>query len=137
MMIPASTAIERSNRPKVQVENLAETLVAIAARGTKPPATPLIDDGFMYISDAGGRLQDRRPLRHPWQYRLEDGPGQEKIDRNRGSRCGTISSYRSPADDGRIDCDRQGTGKIVWDKNLRDQPDMTLNAVPLALEDST
>src|SRR5262252_3481577 len=28
------------------------------------------------------------------------------------------------------------TGKMVWERNLRDQPDITLNAAPLALKDS-
>ena len=37
--------------------------------------------------------------------------------------------------DGRVIATDKETGKIVWDRNLRDQPDMTLNAAPLALAD--
>ena len=38
--------------------------------------------------------------------------------------------------DGRVIATDKETGKVVWDKNLRDQPDVELTAAPLALKDS-
>jgi alcohol dehydrogenase (cytochrome c) len=43
----------------------------------------------------------------------------------------SITSY-----DGRVIATDKETGKVVWDKNLRDQPDLELTAAPLALKDS-
>ena len=62
-------------------------------------------------------------------------PGQEKIDRNRGVALWGNLVISVTSHDGRVIATDKETGKIVWDKNLRDQPDMTLNAAPLALED--
>ena len=61
-------------------------------------------------------------------------PGQEKIDRNRGVALWGNLVISVTSHDGRVIATDKETGKIVWDKNLRDQPDMTLNAAPLALE---
>jgi alcohol dehydrogenase (cytochrome c) len=63
-------------------------------------------------------------------------PGQERLDRNRGvalwgNLVVSITSY-----DGRVIATDKETGKVVWDKNLRDQPDLELTAAPLALKDS-
>src|SRR6266849_1443106 len=63
-------------------------------------------------------------------------PGQERLDRNRGVALWgnlviSITSY-----DGRVIATDKETGKVVWDKNLRDQPDLELTAAPLALKDS-
>ena len=54
-------------------------LFAVALGGTSGnealEVTPLVDDGFMYISDQlGRRLQDRRARRQGRAHRLEDGP---------------------------------------------------------------
>ncbi len=85
----------------------------------------------------GRRLQDRRALRHGRQDRLEDGP-QDRASRTAiaASRCGAISSSRSPATTGRVIATDKETGKIVWDKNLLDQADLELTAAPLALKDT-
>ena len=51
------------------------------------------------------------------------------------SRSGTISSSRSLSIDSRVIATDKETGKVVWDKNLRDSPDMFITAAPLALKD--
>jgi alcohol dehydrogenase (cytochrome c) len=38
--------------------------------------------------------------------------------------------------DGRVIATDRDTGKLVWERNLHDQPDVNLNAAPLALADS-
>jgi hypothetical protein len=62
-------------------------------------------------------------------------PGQAKIDRNRGAALWGNLVISVTSHDGRVVATDRDTGKVVWEKNLRDQPDMTLNAAPLALGD--
>ena len=54
-------------------------LFAVALGGTSKDdsleATPLVEDGFMYMADSSGyRHQDRRTLRHRRADPVEDGP---------------------------------------------------------------
>src|ERR1700682_3355120 len=76
-------AINKSN-----VNNL-KLLFAVAGGGTSGgeslEATPLVEDGFMYIADAWGvvykiDVRDGKAGRIVWKM----DPGQEKVDRNRG-----------------------------------------------------
>jgi alcohol dehydrogenase (cytochrome c) len=100
-------------------------------------ATPLVDDGFMYIADHWGVVY-KIDVRSGTQGRIvwKMDPGQERLDRNRGVALWgnlviSVTSY-----DGRVVATDKETGRIVWDKNLRDQQDLELTAAPLALKDS-
>src|SRR5438128_1616371 len=99
--------------------------------------TPLVEDGFMYISDHWGAVY-KIDVRSGTQGRIvwKMDPGQERLDRNRGVALWgnlviSVTSY-----DGRVVATDKETGRIVWDKNLRDQADLELTAAPLALKDS-
>src|SRR5215510_3846232 len=99
--------------------------------------TPLVDDGFMYISDHWGAVY-KIDVRSGTSGRIvwKMDPGQEKLDRNRGVALWgnlviSVTSY-----DGRVIATDKETGKVVWERNLRDQPDLELTAAPLALKDS-
>jgi alcohol dehydrogenase (cytochrome c) len=100
-------------------------------------ATPLVEDGFMYIADGWGvvyKIDVRSGPAGRIVWKMD--PGQERLDRNRGVALWgnlviSITSY-----DGRVIATDKETGKVVWDKNLRDQPDLELTAAPLALKDS-
>jgi alcohol dehydrogenase (cytochrome c) len=116
-------------------------LFSVAVGGTAGnealEATPLVDDGFMYISDHWGAVY-KIDVRSGTQGRIvwKMDPGQEKLDRNRGVALWgnlviSVTSY-----DGRVIATDKETGQVVWDKNLRDQPDLELTAAPLALKDS-
>ena len=126
--------INRSN-----VKNL-KLAFAVALGGTSANenllATPLVDDGFMYMVDAWGVVY-KIDLRSGTMGRIlwKMDPGQEKIDRNRGVALWGNLVVSVTSHDGRVIATDKETGKIVWDRNLRDQPDMTLNAAPLALAD--
>src|SRR5215471_3848672 len=99
-------------------------------------ATPLVDDGFMYMADAWGvvyKIDVRSGARGDIVWKMD--PGQEKIERNRGVALWGNLVISVTGRDGRVIATDKETGKIVWDRNLRDQPDMTLNAAPLALKD--
>ena len=127
-------AINTSN-----VKNL-KLAFAVALGGTSANenlvATPLVDDGFMYMADAWGVVY-KIDLRSGTMGRIlwKMDPGQEKIDRNRGVALWGNLVVSVTSHDGRVIATDKETGKVVWDKNLRDQPDMTLNAAPLALAD--
>ena len=58
----------------------------------------------------------------------------QKPDRNRGVALWGNLVISVAGLDGRVIATDKETGKIVWDKNLHDQPDMEITAAPLALE---
>ena len=99
--------------------------------------TPLVEDGFMYISDHWGvvyKIDVRSGMQGRIAWKMD--PGQERLDRNRGvalwgNLVVSVTSY-----DGRVIATDKETGRIVWDRNLRDQDDLELTAAPLALKDS-
>jgi alcohol dehydrogenase (cytochrome c) len=132
------SALETIN--KTNVKNM-KFLFAVAIGGSAGnealEATPLVDDGFMYISDHWGAVY-KIDVRSGTVGRIvwKMDPGQEKLDRNRGVALWgnlviSVTSY-----DARVIATDKETGKVVWDKNLRDQPDVELTAAPLALTDS-
>ena len=131
------SALDQINKANVKNLKLA---FAVAIGGTAGNenlvATPLVDDGFMYMPDAWGvvyKIDVRSGKRGHIVWKMD--PGQEKIDRNRGVALWGNLVISVTSHDGRVIATDKETGKIVWDKNLRDQPDMTLNAAPLALKD--
>jgi alcohol dehydrogenase (cytochrome c) len=98
--------------------------------------TPLVEDGFMYISDHWGvvykiDVRDGKAGRIVWKM----DPGQEKLDRNRGVALWNNLVISVASIDSRVIATDKDTGKVVWDKNLRDQPEMFITAAPLALKD--
>ncbi len=100
-------------------------------------ATPLVDNGFMYITDVWGVVYkiDVRPAalgRVLWKM----DPGQQKPDRNRGVALWGNLVISVTGYDGRIIATDAETGQIVWDKQHGDQPDLEFSAAPLALKDT-
>ena len=132
------SALDIINKSNVKKLKLA---FAVALGGTSGnenlEATPLVDDGFMYMADAWGvvyKIDVRSGTFGRIIWKMD--PGQEKIDRNRGVALWGNLVISVTGDDGRVIATDKDTGKIVWDKNLDDQPDLTLNAAPLALKDA-
>ena len=114
---------------------------AVAVGGTSGnenlTATPLVDDGFMYMTDAWGvvyKIDVRSGRQGDIVWKMD--PGQQKIDRNRGVALWGNLVVSVTSNDGRVIATDRDTGKMVWERNLRDQPDITLNAAPLALKDA-
>src|SRR5437870_2865495 len=131
------SALARIN--KANVKNLRFAFsVALGQKGGNENllATPLVDDGFMYMTDAWGvlyKIDVRSGTSGPIVWKMD--PGQAKMDRNRGAALWGNLVISVTSHDGRVVATDRDTSKVVWDKNLRDQPDMTLNAAPLALGD--
>ena len=100
-------------------------------------ATPLVEDGFMYIVDSWGvvyKIDVRSGTVGTIIWKMD--PGLTNQDRNRGAALwgNLVISVTGYA--GRVIATDKETGKIVWDKNLLDQADLELTAAPLALKDS-
>jgi alcohol dehydrogenase (cytochrome c) len=126
------------NRTNVKGLRLAFAVALGGASGNENlTATPLVDDGFMYVPDAWGvvyKIDVRSGREGNIVWKMD--PGQEKIDRNRGVALWGNLVISVTSFDGRVIATDRDTGKMVWERSLRDQPDVTLNAAPLALKDS-
>jgi alcohol dehydrogenase (cytochrome c) len=125
---------------KSNVKNL-RLAFAVALGGTSGnenlTATPLVDDGFMYVTDAWGvvyKIDVHSGKAGDIVWKMD--PGQEKIDRNRGVALWGNLVISVTSRDARVIATDRDSGKMVWERNLRDQPDINLNAAPLALKDS-
>src|SRR6202007_2329505 len=100
-------------------------------------ATPLVDNGFMYITDVWGvgyKIDVASGKRGNIAWRMD--PGQQKLDRNRGVALWGNLVISVTGYDGRIIATDAETGQVVWDKKHGDQPDLEFSAAPLALKDT-
>jgi alcohol dehydrogenase (cytochrome c) len=100
-------------------------------------ATPLVDDGMMYVTDVWGvvyKIDVRSGTAGRILWKMD--PGQEKPDRNRGVALWGNLVISVAGYDGRVIATNSESGQIVWDKKIGDQPDLELTAAPLALKDA-
>ena len=100
-------------------------------------ATPLVEEGFLYLTDVWGvlyKIDGRAGNMGRVVWRME--PKQERPSTNRGAAFWNnlvISPANWPA---RVVATDKETGKIVWETNMMtDQPDLRITAAPLALKD--
>src|SRR6266446_1060772 len=131
------SALEAINKSNVRTLKFAFAVALGGKAGNENlVATPLVDDGFMYMTDAWGvvyKIDVRSGTRGDIVWKMD--PGQETIERNRGVALWGNLVISVTGRDGRVIATDKESGKIVWDRNLRDQPDVNLNAAPLALKD--
>jgi alcohol dehydrogenase (cytochrome c) len=132
------SALDIINKSNVKNLKLAFAVPLGGASGNEyVEATPLVDDGMMYITNVWGvvykiDVASGTSGRIVWKM----DPGQQKPDRNRGvalwgSLIISVTGY-----DGRVIATDKETGNVVWDKKLNDQPDLEFTAAPLALKDT-
>src|SRR5882762_9250114 len=100
-------------------------------------ATPLVEDGFLYITDAWGvlyKIDVRSGNVGRIVWRME--PKQERPQHNRGAALWgnlVITAASWPA---RIIATDKDTGRTVWETNMMlDQPELRITAAPLAVKD--
>jgi alcohol dehydrogenase (cytochrome c) len=131
--------LDRINTSNIKRLRLA---YAVAIGGTAAnenlEATPLADDGFLYVVDQWGvvyKIDGRSGDVGRIMWRMD--PGQEKTPlANRGAALWgnlvvSVASY--PA---RVIATDKETGKVAWETNLADgQPDLQLTAAPLPVKD--
>src|SRR6266481_4974132 len=104
--------------------------------GESLEATPLVDDGFMYMVDSWGivyKIDVRSGTAGTIVWKMD--PKDANQDRNRGVALWNNLVISVTGYEGRVIATDKETGKVVWDKNLLDQPDLELTAAPLALKD--
>jgi alcohol dehydrogenase (cytochrome c) len=104
--------------------------------GESLEATPLVDDGFMYMVDSWGvvyKIDVRSGTVGKILWRMD--PKLNNQDRNRGVALlgNLVISVTGYA--GHVIATDKETGQVVWDQNLTDQEDLELTAAPLALKD--
>jgi alcohol dehydrogenase (cytochrome c) len=131
--------LERINKDNVKDLKLA---YAVAIGGTAAnenlEATPLAEDGFLYVVDQWGvlyKIDGRSGKMGRIVWRMD--PGQEKVPlANRGAALWgnlvvTVANYPP-----RIIATDKETGKVRWETSLDDgQADLQLTAAPLAVKD--
>jgi alcohol dehydrogenase (cytochrome c) len=100
-------------------------------------ATPLVEDGSLYMTDAWGvlyKVDVRSGDVGRIVWRME--PKQERPQTNRGAALWgnfVITAANWPA---RIIATDKETGKVVWEANMTtDQPELRITAAPLAVKD--
>ena len=115
---------------------------AVALGGTSAnenlQATPLAEDGFLYIVDQWGvlyKVDARSGETGRIVWRMD--PGQEKVPlANRGAALWgnlVVTTANYPP---RLIATNKETGRVAWETNLGDgQPDVQLTAAPLAVKD--
>jgi alcohol dehydrogenase (cytochrome c) len=130
--------LDKVNKENVKGLKLA---YALAIGGTSAnenlQATPLAEDGFLYIVDQWGvvyKIDVRSGDMGRIVWRMD--PGQEKLPlSNRGAALWgnlVLSTANYPA---RVIATSKDTGKVVWETNLHDQPDVQITAAVLPVKD--
>jgi alcohol dehydrogenase (cytochrome c) len=104
--------------------------------GESIEATPLVDDGFMYMVDSWGvvyKIDVRSGTVGRIVWRMD--PKLNNQDRNRGVALWNNLVVSVTGYAGHVIATDKETGQVVWDQNLTDQADLELTAAPLALKD--
>jgi alcohol dehydrogenase (cytochrome c) len=130
--------LEKINKANIKVLKLVYALaIGGTAANENLQSTPLAEDGFLYIVDQWGvvyKVDVRSGDLARIVWRMD--PGQEKLPlSNRGAALWgnlVISTANYPA---RVIATDKDNGKVVWETNLHDQPDVQLTAAPLAVKD--
>jgi alcohol dehydrogenase (cytochrome c) len=130
--------LEKINKANIKDLKLVYALaIGGTAANENLQSTPLAEDGFLYIVDQWGvvyKVDVRSGDLARIVWRMD--PGQEKLPlSNRGAALWgnlVISTANYPA---RVIATDKDNGKVVWETNLHDQPDVQLTAAPIAVKD--
>jgi alcohol dehydrogenase (cytochrome c) len=130
--------LDKVNKDNVKSLKLAYALaIGGTAANENLQATPLAEDGFLYVVDQWGvvyKIDVRSGDMGRIVWRMD--PGQEKLPlSNRGAALLgnlVISTANYPA---RVIATNKDNGKVVWETNLHDQPDVQITAAPLVVKD--
>jgi alcohol dehydrogenase (cytochrome c) len=104
--------------------------------GESLEATPLVDDGFMYMVDSWGvvyKIDVRSGTTGTIVWKMD--PKETNQDRNRGVALWGNLVISVTGYEGRVVATDKESGQVAWEKNLTDQADIELTAAPLALKD--
>jgi len=132
--------LARINRDNVKNLKLAYAVALGGGAGNEfTNATPLAEDGFLYITDSWNvlyKIDARSGDLGRIVWRMD--PKQERQMRTRGAALSgnlVITGAGGFGNSPRIIATDKETGKVVWETSFSDTPDVTFTAAPLAIKD--
>jgi alcohol dehydrogenase (cytochrome c) len=132
--------LARINRDNVKNLKLAYAVPLGGGAGNEfTNATPLAEDGFLYITDSWNvlyKIDARSGDLGRIVWRMD--PKQERQMRTRGAALSgnlVITGAGGFGNSPRIIATDKETGKVVWETSFSDTPDVTFTAAPLAIKD--
>jgi alcohol dehydrogenase (cytochrome c) len=129
--------LTRINKENVKGLKLAYAVPLGGGTGNEwVQATPLAEDGFLYITDSWGVLYKIDGTsgdagRIVWRM----DPRQQKQSRNRGAAMLGNLVITAASGPPRIIATDKETGRIVWESSFADTPEVELSSAPLAIND--
>src|SRR6202165_2474126 len=132
--------LETINKGNVKGLKLAYAVALGGGAGNEfTNATPLAEDGFLYVTDSWGVLYKIDATsgdvgRIVWRM----DPKQDRQMRTRGAALSgnlVITGAGGFGNSPRIIATDKETGKVVWETSFSDTPDVTFTAAPLAIKD--
>ena len=99
-------------------------------------ATPLAEDGFLYITDSWGvpyKIDGTSGDAGRIVWRMD--PKQQKQSRNRGATMWGNLVVTAASGPPRIIATDKDTGQVVWESSFADTPEVELSSAPLAIND--
>jgi alcohol dehydrogenase (cytochrome c) len=132
--------LARVNRDNVKNLKLAYAVPLGGGTGNEfTNATPLAEDGFLYITDSWNvlyKIDARSGDLGSIVWRMD--PKQDRQMRTRGAALSgnlVITGAGGFGNSPRIIATDKETGKVVWETSFSDTPDVTFTAAPLAIKD--
>ena len=129
--------LARINRDNVKNLKLAYAVPLGGGAGSEySVATPLAEDGFLYVTDSWGVLYKIDGTsgdvgRIVWRM----DPKQDRQQRNRGAALWGNLVITGAGIAPRIVATNKETGKVVWETSFPDTPDVTFTSAALAIRD--
>ena len=132
--------LARINRDNVKNLKVAYAVPLGGAAGNEfTNATPLVEDGFLYVTDSWNvlyKIDVRSGDVGRIVWRMD--PKQDRQMRSRGAALTdnlVITGAGGFGNSPRIIATDKETGKVVWESSFSDTPDVTFTAAPLAIKD--
>jgi alcohol dehydrogenase (cytochrome c) len=129
--------LDKINKGNVKGLRLAYAVALGGGAGNEfTNATPLAEDGFLYVTDSWGvlyKIDATSGDAGHIVWRMD--PGQQRQQRNRGAALWGNLVITGAGLAPRIIATDKETGKVVWDTTFTDTPDVTFTAAPLAIKD--
>ena len=132
--------LDKINKANVKGLRLAYAVALGGGAGNEfTNATPLAEDGFLYVTDSWNVLYKIDATsgdagRIVWRM----DPKQDRQMRSRGAALSgnlVITGAGGFGNSPRIIATDKETGKVVWETSFSDTPDVTFTAAPLAIKD--
>jgi alcohol dehydrogenase (cytochrome c) len=132
--------LDKINKGNVKGLRLAYAVALGGGAGNEfTNATPLVEDGFLYVTDSWNvlyKIDVRSGDAGRIVWRMD--PKQDRQMRTRGAALWgnlVITGAGGFGNAPRVLATDKETGKVVWESSFQDTPDVTFTAAPLAIKD--